>query len=63
MTEDQLVNFLKFKRKELGFKQIIVCNRLNKHHSWISKIETRHQRLLAIELIQLCKIYEININL
>ncbi len=49
-------------RREAGFKQEYVADKINKYASYISKIENGDRRLDIIELIELANIYNKDIN-
>ncbi|NPV83143.1 MAG: helix-turn-helix transcriptional regulator [Candidatus Aminicenantes bacterium] len=49
-------------RKELGYTQEDVAKLLDKHQSYISKIEKGERRLDIIELMEFANIYKKSIN-
>jgi transcriptional regulator with XRE-family HTH domain len=59
---DYIIKRLKVARKEAGFKQEYVAERIKKYASYISKIENGDRRLDVIELIELAALYKKDIN-
>lgn len=50
------------RRKELGFSQRELANRLNVIHSLVGKIETGDRRLDIFEFIAYCEVLELSPN-
>lgn len=59
---DHIIKKLKSARKEAGFKQEYVADKIKKYASYVSKIENGDRRLDVIELIELAKLYQKDIN-
>lgn len=59
---EHIIKRLKMARKEAGFKQEYVADKIKKYASYVSKIENGDRRLDVIELIELAKLYQKDIN-
>ena len=57
----KLIEQLIQSRKEAGLTQSDVAKRLKKPQSYISKIETCQRRLDVLELMELAKLYEVEV--
>ena len=57
----KLIEQLIQSRKEAGLMQSDVAKRLKKPQSYISKIETCQRRLDVLELMELAKLYEVEV--
>ena len=55
-----LIDKLILARKEAGFTQNEVAERLQKPQSYISKVENRQRRVDAIELKELADLYKVD---
>jgi len=59
---EYIIKRLKEARKEAGFKQEYVADKINKYASYVSKIENGDRRLDVIELIELAQLYNKDIG-
>lgn len=59
---EYIISRLKKARKEAGFKQEYVADRIGKYASYLSKIENGDRRIDILELIELAKLYNKDIN-
>ena len=59
---EHIIKKLKIARKEAGFKQEYVADKISKYASYVSKIENGDRRLDVIELIELAQLYKKDIN-
>jgi transcriptional regulator with XRE-family HTH domain len=58
----QLIISLREARESANLTQLQVAKKLNKHPPHISKIESGERRIDIVELIELCQIYKIKLE-
>jgi transcriptional regulator with XRE-family HTH domain len=53
----RLIDHLKRRRKDLGFTQAAVAQKMHRSRTWVNKLEQRERRLDVLEASMLCEIY------
>jgi len=59
---EYIISKLKKARKDAGFKQEYVADKIGKYASYLSKIENGDRRVDILELIELAKLYDKDIT-